>query len=89
MNSSTYGIDPDGEVIIVLLNANSPFAQLDEIPITIQNSGIVPSECDIAQSPEVTEVSNPSSNQSKQTAMQKRALKKKKKKSGMILTALE
>ncbi|KAJ5661175.1 uncharacterized protein N7484_000547 [Penicillium longicatenatum] len=89
MNSSTHTIDPDGEVIIILLNANSPFAQLDEVPVTIQDSGIVPSECDNAQSPEVTEVSNPSSDQSKLTAKQKKALKKNKKKSGMILTALE
>ncbi|KAJ5667185.1 hypothetical protein N7507_003049 [Penicillium longicatenatum] len=89
MNTATHTIDPDGEVIIILLNANSPFAQLDEIPITIQDSGILPSGCDNAQSPEVTEASNPSSNQSKLTSKEKKALRRKKLKSGMILTALE
>ncbi|KAJ5183240.1 hypothetical protein N7492_000856 [Penicillium capsulatum] len=42
MSSPTYIIDPDGEVIIILRNANSPFAQLAPNPSTRRDSNNLP-----------------------------------------------
>lgn len=92
MNSPTHTIDPDGEVIIILLNANSPFAQLDEDPITSLESNISLPLCDNAQSPpEMIEVSIFPVDESKLTAKQRKAMKKKKKngKPNPILAAFE
>ncbi|KAJ6092676.1 hypothetical protein N7486_007965 [Penicillium sp. IBT 16267x] len=49
MNSPTHTIDPDGEVIIILRNANSPFAQMDENSIPSGDSDIFHSLGDNAQ----------------------------------------
>ncbi|KAJ5805563.1 uncharacterized protein N7503_003165 [Penicillium pulvis] len=48
MNSPTHTIDPDGEVLLILRNANSPFAHSDKMPFTSLDSKIVPSLCDSA-----------------------------------------
>ncbi|KAJ6050219.1 uncharacterized protein N7446_005541 [Penicillium canescens] len=86
MNSPTHTIDPDGEVIIILRNANSPFVQLD--------SDIFPwLSGDARGSHEVAEVSKYLFGQPELSRKEKRKNKKKKKdtksKYGTIPTALE
>ncbi|KAJ5523226.1 hypothetical protein N7513_012770 [Penicillium frequentans] len=91
MNSPTHIIDPEREVIIILLNANIPIAQMDENPFTKPDSDISSPLCDKSQIPSVTEVSQFPLKERKLTAKEKKALKRKKKmrQSGTILAALE
>ncbi|KAJ5903149.1 hypothetical protein N7504_005532 [Penicillium tannophilum] len=92
MSSPTHTIDPDGEVIIILLNANSSFAQLDEDLITSPDFDIPMPLCDNAQNaPEVTEGSETPLEELNLTAKQRKAMKKKRekdRKSVMSLAAL-
>lgn len=92
MNSPTHTIDPDGEVIIILRNANSPFAQLAGNPFTSRDSDISPWFFGNTQSShEVTEVSKfrfkPLELSLKEQPRKKKK-KGKKRKSGTTMTAL-
>lgn len=93
MNSPTHTIDPDGEVIIILLDANSPFAQLEKNTFTSLDSDNSSPLCDNAQDPpQVTEVSEYPLDEPEPTAKQKkmmRKMKKMKKQPGTIQAALE
>ncbi|KAJ5466019.1 hypothetical protein N7530_009806 [Penicillium desertorum] len=83
MDSPTHTIDPDGEVIIILRNAKSPFAQLDSDNFPWLSG-------DARGSHEVTEVSKYLFEQPELSPKEKRKKKKdKKSKSGTIPTALE
>ncbi|KAL4959230.1 uncharacterized protein BDV14DRAFT_193960 [Aspergillus stella-maris] len=52
MNQSTHIIDPDGEVIIILRHANSPFAQPDETIVAgMVSHTLLPKFWDVVQRP--------------------------------------
>ncbi|KAJ5926369.1 hypothetical protein N7516_008142 [Penicillium verrucosum] len=93
MNSPTHTIDPDGEVIIILRNANSPFAQLAGNLFTSRDSDILPWFFgNTKSSHEVTEVSKfrfePLELSLKEQSRKKKK-KGKKRKSGTTMTAFE
>ncbi|KAJ5751419.1 uncharacterized protein N7511_008384 [Penicillium nucicola] len=92
MNSPTHTIDPDGEVIIILRNANSPFAQLAGNTFTSRDSDVFPWLFGNAQSShEATEATKILFEQPELSLKEKGRNKKKekKRKAGAILTALE
>ncbi|KAJ5654534.1 hypothetical protein N7490_001537 [Penicillium lividum] len=91
MNPPTHVIDPDGEVLIILRNADCTFAQPDENTITVRATDVHPEMRDNIQSPaEVTQAPECYCEYEKLTAMQKKMEKKKKKmKKKKIASAIE
>ncbi|KAJ5159327.1 uncharacterized protein N7500_008978 [Penicillium coprophilum] len=86
MNSPTHTIDPDGEVIIILRDANSPFAPGSST--LCSNSVIIPSTLSNIQSPHVgPEVSKISLNPP-ELDITKQSKKDKKKKKGKKIKAV-
>jgi hypothetical protein len=83
MNRTTYILDPDGEVVIILRNADSPFAQPDEDMITSMVSQPLPEQCDYVQG--LTEDIKTSTNH---MAKPKPTSKKKKKKKNVLSSAV-
>jgi hypothetical protein len=51
MDRPTHIIDPDGEVVIILRNADSPFAEPDEDMVANIVSQPLPEKCDSVQDP--------------------------------------
>ena len=81
MQSATHTIDPDGEVIIILRNANSPFAQLEEDAYTHQCVGSPQLSFDnLASSDGLTTISELNYERTEQSDKMKSRKKDKKKK---------
>lgn len=81
MQSASHTIDPDGEVIIVLRNANSPFAQLEEDAYTHQCVGSPQLSFDnLASSDGLTTISELNHERTEQSDKMKSRKKDKKKK---------
>ncbi|KAJ5746583.1 hypothetical protein N7520_011765 [Penicillium odoratum] len=79
MNSPTHIIDPDGEVLLILRNADCPFAQPHENTITASATDVHPEMRDDIQSPaELTQASE-CYFENGLTSKQKRKERKKKK----------
>ncbi|GIC93635.1 uncharacterized protein Aud_010123 [Aspergillus udagawae] len=83
MNRTTYILDPEGEVVIILCNADSPFAQPDEDMIASMVSQPFPEQCDYVQG--LTEDIETSTNH---MAKPKSTSKKKKKKKNVLSSAV-
>ncbi|KAF7182138.1 hypothetical protein CNMCM7691_001526 [Aspergillus felis] len=76
MNRITHIIDPDGEAVIILRNANSPFAQPDEDMIASIVSQHLPEQCDYVQG--LTEDIETSTNHTAKSMLTPKNKKKKK-----------
>jgi hypothetical protein len=87
MDRPTHIIDPDGEVVIILRNANSPFAEADEDMVANIVSQPLPEKCDSVQDP--TEKIETSTHHMAKSRLASKGKKKKKKLSSVVLTSFE
>jgi hypothetical protein len=85
MNRPTHIIDPDGEVVIILRNADSPFAEPDEDMVANIVSQPLPEKCDSVQDP--TEKIEPSTDHMVNSMRASKGKKKKKKGSSAVWTS--
>ncbi|PKX90722.1 uncharacterized protein P174DRAFT_506358 [Aspergillus novofumigatus IBT 16806] len=87
MDRPTHVIDPDGEVVIILRNANSPFAEPDEDMVANIVSQPLPEKCDSVQDP--TEIIETSTGHMADSMRTSKGKKKKKKVSNALWTSFE
>ncbi|GFF32521.1 hypothetical protein IFM58399_03239 [Aspergillus lentulus] len=87
MNRPTHIIDPDGEVVIILRNANSPFAEPDEDMVANFVSQPFPEKCNSVQDP--TENVETSMGHMAKSMRTSKGKKKKKKVSSAVWTSFE
>ncbi|KAF4161658.1 hypothetical protein CNMCM8927_004890 [Aspergillus lentulus] len=87
MNRPTHIIDPDGEVVIILRNADSPFAEPDEDMVANFVSQPFPEKCNSVQEP--TEKIETSMDHMANSVRTSKGGKKKKKGSSVVWTPSE
>ncbi|GAQ05769.1 hypothetical protein ALT_3090 [Aspergillus lentulus] len=87
MNRPTHIIDPDGEVVIILRNADSPFAEPDEDMVANIFSQPFPEKCNSVQDP--TEKIETSMDHKANSIRTSKGGKKKKKGSSAVWTSFE